>query len=402
MGRCVYTVLTNNYDTLRMPIARPAGYEFICFTDNPNLQVSGWQMRYVQPSDNPVKQQREIKIRPHVFLPEFKFTIYHDASTQLKRDISYIIRNHFRGGSMFKLHPTRRCVYTEGATCIELGKDSAESINRQLDIYRADGMPANFGMYETGIIFRENRADVNAMCDAWWDQVKQYSHRDQVSLPYVLWKSGYRPGEIAYNVLSSFITIFKHANWQPKPAQQKSVRIHYSNPWSSDKNIGRAYNEFCARVPENDWICLQDGDVMYLTDFWGKQIEDIIKLNPQYALIGCYTNRLASPHQCYNGEFSENTDLIHHMEIAERLYKDHYADVEHIHKGIAGMFMLFPKKTWLKHRFRENTNAFDSFFSKEVLKAGGKIGLAKGLYVLHRYRLGKENPTTNIEHLLNK
>ena len=37
-----------------------------------------------------------------------------------------------------------------------------------------------------------------------------------------------------------------------------------------------------------------------------------------------------------------------------------------------------------------------------VLKAAGKIGLAKGLYLFHKYRLGKPEPKTNIEHLLNK
>lgn len=402
MRRCVYTVLTNNYDMLRSPIARPTGFDFICFTDNPNLQVSGWQMRYIEPADNPVKQQRQIKIQPHVFLPEYKITVYHDASSQLKRDLSYVIRKYFQGGMLLKIHPTRLCIYSEARQIIALGKDTSESINKQVVAYQAEGMPANYGLYETGIIIRENRADVNAVCDAWWKEVEKYSHRDQMSLTVVMWRMNYKPTAVPYNMLSSFITIYKHVNQVPTGEPVKPLRIHYSNPWASDKNIGRAYNEFCARVPESDWICLQDGDVMYLTDFWGKQIEDVIRQHGHYDLIGCYTNRLASPHQCYNGEFSENTDLMHHIRIAEKLYKDHYNDVEQINKGIAGMFMLFPKKTWLKHKFRENTNAFDSFFSKEVLKGGGRVGLAKGLYVLHKYRLGKPDPKTNIEHLLNK
>lgn len=402
MKRCVYTVLTNSYDTLRMPLVRPAGFDFICFTDNPNLQVSGWQMRYIEPTENPIKQQRQIKIQPHVFLPDYDLTVYHDASTQLKRDLSYIISKYYRGGMLLKIHPSRVCVFSEATEIVQLGKDTVGRIAEQVEVYVTEGMPRNYGLYETGIMIRENRSDVNAVCDAWWAEVEKYSHRDQMSLTYVLWKTGYKPTAVEYNILSSFITIHKHTYQQTPKQPEKPVRIHYSNPWASDKNIGRVYNEFCTSVPNNDWICLQDGDIMYLTDFWGRQIEDIIKQNPQYDLIGCYTNRLASPHQCYNGEFSENTDLMHHIGIAEQLYNKYYSDVEQIHKGIAGMFMLFPRKTWLKHRFRENTNAFDSFFSKEVLKYGGKIGLAKGLYVFHKYRLGKPEPKTNIEHLLNK
>src|SRR5690606_25236005 len=57
----------------------------------------------------------------------------------------------------------------------------------------------------------------------------------------------------------------------------KDINIWYSNPYNTSKNIGKALNDFCALVPDKDWICLQDGDMLYLTPEWGKQIEDVVK-----------------------------------------------------------------------------------------------------------------------------
>lgn len=176
--------------------------------------------------------------------------------------------------------------------------------------------------------------------------------------------------------------------------------IWYSNPYDRQKNIGRALNEFCSRVPDGEWICLQDGDIMYLTDHWGSQIEDIVKDNNEYSLIGCLTNRLRSPHQLHHGEFSTNSDILYHQVIAERLQNDHYSKVVETQKGIAGMFMLFPKWIWQRVPFRQNSPAFDTFFCRQIRAKGGKIGIAKGLYVFHKYRLGKENPKQNNKHLL--
>lgn len=177
------------------------------------------------------------------------------------------------------------------------------------------------------------------------------------------------------------------------------MKACYSNPYSREKNIGKALNEFCAMVPGDSWIVLQDGDIMYLTDYWGTQIEDIISMNADFDLIGCMTNRLKSNHQLYLGKFSDDSDIRNHIVIAEQLHSSDYDTVEQTEKPIAGMFMLFPKRTWIKYQFKENTPTFDTHFSRSILRSGGKIGIAKGLYVFHKYRMGKPDPKINDKHL---
>lgn len=179
------------------------------------------------------------------------------------------------------------------------------------------------------------------------------------------------------------------------------IRISYSNPYSTEKNIGKALNEFCENVPDSNWICLQDGDICYLTSKWGKQIEDVIRLHgDKYGLIGCVTNRLGRPIQVIEGMY-DNHNVKEHAQKAIELETNHWGELEDIthKKYIAGMFMLFHKDVWKKCKFPENNIAFDDAFSKAVRKQGYKLGLMKGLYVYHLYRIWSDNPRTDRTHL---
>lgn len=183
---------------------------------------------------------------------------------------------------------------------------------------------------------------------------------------------------------------------------KSTPKIWYSNPYSTKKNIGKALNEFCALVPDDDWICLQDGDMMYLTPDWGVQIERTIqKYGNHFSLIGCVTNRLGRNIQTVEEVDYDNHDMQYHYKKAVELRDKHFGEVEDItaKRCVAGLFMLFPKRLWNEIKFKENIAYFDDEFSKEVIKKGGKLGLMKGLYVYHLYRIWSDNPSRAREHL---
>jgi hypothetical protein len=54
----------------------------------------------------------------------------------------------------------------------------------------------------------------------------------------------------------------------------QSLKIFYSNPFDLNKNIGKVYNEYLSSLNANDedWVVMQDGDILYLTGDWGKRI----------------------------------------------------------------------------------------------------------------------------------
>ena len=179
------------------------------------------------------------------------------------------------------------------------------------------------------------------------------------------------------------------------------IKIRYSNPFATDKNIGGALNEFCEVWPDDNWICLQDGDINYIGSDWGEHIEYVIKNHGhKYGLIGCMTNRLGRPIQRL-GRLDDNHDMLYHYEVALEEKEKHYGEVEDIthKKYVAGMFMLFPKKVWNEVKFPENNISFDDAFSLGVVKKGYKLGLMKGLYVYHFYRGWSKDPIYDRKHL---
>jgi hypothetical protein len=183
------------------------------------------------------------------------------------------------------------------------------------------------------------------------------------------------------------------------------TKIHHSTPWSTEKNFGGAINDFCKLVPDNEWICIRDGDTCFLTDSWGSHLEDVIKQHGEdFDLLGCMTNRVGVPAQLIDGVFDNDFDIKTLSAVAQIQETFHYAEVEEIKGGIvAGLLMLFKKSTWKKvGGFDENTKHFDSMFCKKIHKHGGKIGVIKGLYIYHNYRIdceSREQAIMRSEHL---
>lgn len=186
------------------------------------------------------------------------------------------------------------------------------------------------------------------------------------------------------------------------------TQIHYLTPYNSQGNIGKGINDAISNtINTYDWICIRDGDTMFLRSDWGKRIESTVnQFGDEYGLISCFTNRLnpnAMVHQLHDGICSNETDLDKHLEIYDS-YPIEPGIIE-VPKGkvIAGFFMLFQKKTWLKlGGFRENTVHFDSDFTERARMKGVKVGVMTNLYVFHLYRLWNKgvNPQIDTKHLL--
>ena len=180
------------------------------------------------------------------------------------------------------------------------------------------------------------------------------------------------------------------------------MTIYYSNPYSTEKNFGKAINDFCKLVPnDEDWIVIQDGDIIYLTSDWGQRIENALKLDgDSFGLIGCYTSRLRGIHQLHERKFSFNHNLEYHYKIAESYNKEGIQDIGKL--GVAGFFMAFKKSTWIQTKgFAENTRVFDTIFNHKVRALGMRIGLIRSLYVYHGYRIWSKSlePWNDYQHL---
>lgn len=180
------------------------------------------------------------------------------------------------------------------------------------------------------------------------------------------------------------------------------MRIHHVIPWKTG-DIGGGINEAIAATAPGpkDWICVRDGDTMFLTSRWGEQIEEIVADNSDYELIGCLTNRLRAPYQCFGGKLSSIANVGSHVRRAAVCLLQHGSFVKPLEDGpIAGMFMLFPVRVWDRFPFPERSIYFDQQFTGRIRAEGGKVGVALGMYLFHLYRWGQADPASYKDHLL--
>lgn len=178
------------------------------------------------------------------------------------------------------------------------------------------------------------------------------------------------------------------------------MKVHVKTPYAEDKNLGRVYNEAFAGVADDDWVCLIDYDVVFLTPDAIRIMYEYARSFPETGLFTCFTNRIhpLAGDQLLDGQVSENTCMKYHQERAYN-QKRFGITVTELKHQISGFLMLISKKTWNEIKFAETGQCLgiDNDFSQRVLDAGKKIYRMDSVYVWHSYRL--QNGITNKDHL---
>ncbi len=202
----VYTAIFGNYLS-EIPDAPEHcdGVDFFCFTDDPKITARNWSKILVDDVySNPVIANRRYKMLPHLYFKDYEWSLYIDSNVKiLECPVSLFDFYKDLGRSCyFPKHYLRDCVYDEAVACISLNRGNFKEVLRQISSYRAEGMPRHFGLTENNIILRKNcDSDLAAMMEKWWAEFEKYSSfRDQLSLPYVIWKAG---AEVGYMVESA-------------------------------------------------------------------------------------------------------------------------------------------------------------------------------------------------------
>lgn len=167
-------------------------------------------------------------------------------------------------------------------------------------------------------------------------------------------------------------------------------------------DIGKGINDTIRILPEDSWICLRDIDTMFLLPDQPAWLERLVEASPPYDLIGASCNRLGSTYQLYGDHRSEDPDIKNHITIAREAYLKWGLAIEDVPPGtpLAGFFLLFRKSLWEEIPFEERSIQFDLIFSDTLHKKQKRLGLLRGLYLFHTYRLGSDKPHQAISHLI--
>ena len=193
--KVIYTCIVGGYDTLLDPKIISNGFDYVCFTDNQNLSSNVWDIRPLpkETEELPkVKKQRYMKINPHKHLSEYELSIWVDGNVEIRGDLNKFINETLKNDCSVYVpkHPSRNCIYAEERVVIRMKKDKFDITNPQIKRYEKEGFPKDYGLLQSNILLRKHNDDgcIRLMED-WFEEVKNGSHRDQLSFNYVSWKN---------------------------------------------------------------------------------------------------------------------------------------------------------------------------------------------------------------------
>jgi len=188
MNPVIYTAIIGNIDTLGHVPAISRHIRHIAFVDEIKPNSSGWeQIRVTVDWDNR-RTARHYKALPHRYLPDADIWIWVDGNVRARVDPLLVVKRYAISDLTTFKHWDRSCLYVEAAFCAKVHKDNPEILKAQVNRYRKEGMPDNWGLAATRVVIRRNTPAIHELNEAWWTEIERGSLRDQVSLPYVCWK----------------------------------------------------------------------------------------------------------------------------------------------------------------------------------------------------------------------
>jgi len=199
----VYSAITGGKNTINEVVHPDPKVRYICFSDSPGIKSDTWEIHSVDKdiiqrftSHNGLVDNNRVakkyKLQPHT-IPEInsaEISLWVDGSITLKmQKISKFMRNMLIG-SRFRVfkNPQRESVEEEVEYCVQNKKDRADLLLLQLMHYKKEGFPDQSGLINGSFILREtNYKKVIDFNNLWWEQILEFSKRDEVSFPYLAW-----------------------------------------------------------------------------------------------------------------------------------------------------------------------------------------------------------------------
>lgn len=193
----IYTCTFRDYDQLFSPLRGTPKAEFLFYSDRPQMFLRHWKWKPIPENVNDCSQtiiNRYCKMMPHILMAESDITIYVDGSIMITGDLTPLINEFIQSGAPIGLFPQLRgrSFIKEAEEALKVGKITEQDehlMRKQLKKYSKEGLPEETPLTANYIIFRNNSiSDLSNEMDLWWRELNTFSQRDQISLPYVLYK----------------------------------------------------------------------------------------------------------------------------------------------------------------------------------------------------------------------
>lgn len=135
----------------------------------------------------PMLQAKWVKTHPHLVAPTADISIWLDGSMQVCVDgfTEKCVAVLGTDDISMTSHPSRSCIYPEASVTAELTRYADCDPQAQVDSYRGQGHPENWGLFASGASVRRHTDLVAEWGYLWWLECVNWTYQDQLSLPVV-------------------------------------------------------------------------------------------------------------------------------------------------------------------------------------------------------------------------
>ncbi len=186
----VYSAVFGDYDTIPEPYFKPDNCDFFIFTDQQISTHSIWRKKEIADivnGMNNMEKNRYIKMHPHIFFPDYKYSIYVDGNVCVMTDLTEYVNILNEIGLGIHLHNTRSCIYDELTSVVATNRMTQKEAKKFKDYAMSLHFPPKYGLLQCSVIVREHN---NPICisimEDWWQLYMKYGKRDQLYLPLAL------------------------------------------------------------------------------------------------------------------------------------------------------------------------------------------------------------------------
>ena len=253
----VYTAVFSSYDDLLEPKFLPDNCDFFVFSDSVTIpEGSAWKARELPDSVqkklqhfSPVEKNRYLKMHPDLLFPEYNYSVYVDGNLLLYTDPTEYINRLSKYGISYYTHYRRHCVYEELQAVSARHRMTGKQVQEVKRFLLDAGMPKKYGLLECPVIARRHhQPECKKLMAEWWELFRRFPYRDQVLLPYVLYKNGIRTEELG--LLGSNV-------WNTPDIRRVNHINHGPANWVLSFREPYYYTLFSD--------CLKDGSVRYMS-----------------------------------------------------------------------------------------------------------------------------------------
>tara|TARA_R100000005_G_C4962449_1_gene178586 strand:- start:81 stop:791 length:711 start_codon:yes stop_codon:yes gene_type:complete len=199
MKTAVITYLMGDNDKLLEPHYINETWDLVCFTNKKDLKSKNWNVVFVEDKEKEMNDKRFanfFKFNPFqslysAFQVNYDICITIDANVRIVKDLDKIVS--FYCPTLYDItlaqHPIRNCVLEECNAIVGEEKDTKEAVAQNIKLFHQNKYPTKNGLYQTTIMIWKNTQATQILSSEFWKLYCNMSERDQILLPYVIWKN---------------------------------------------------------------------------------------------------------------------------------------------------------------------------------------------------------------------